>query len=386
MHNGWKTELSDGLNADHSSVRIICPFIKQRAAQRLLEWGTPSTFQVITRFSLADFSEKVSDTSALRLLLDAGAHIRGVKHLHAKLYLLGADRVIVTSANLTEAALSRNHEFGFIAKDAQIVGGCNKYFEELWSKAGPDLARERLADWERRIDDHLARGAPPAAASALGDDGVAAGPIAEPAGVPPWVDEATQSFVKFFGEGHNRASRSMQTLDEVERSGSHWACTYPASARPRSVRDGAVMFMGRMVKDPNDTLVFGRAVGMRYRPGRDDATSQDIDKRPWKAQWPRYVRVHHAEFVAGRLANGVSLGELMDALQSDAFASTQRHAREGTGNTNPRRAYMQKPSIELTPEGRAWLNDRLERAFIAHGKLKPVDLNRLDWPATSLET
>ena len=30
-----------------------------------------------------------------------GAQIRGVRHLHAKLYLLGASRAIVTSANLT---------------------------------------------------------------------------------------------------------------------------------------------------------------------------------------------------------------------------------------------------------------------------------------------
>ena len=38
---------------------------------------------MITRFNLADFAEGVSDIEALRLLLDAGANIRGIRNLHA---------------------------------------------------------------------------------------------------------------------------------------------------------------------------------------------------------------------------------------------------------------------------------------------------------------
>ena len=43
----------------------------------------PGNVQVITRFNLADFAEGVSDIEALRLLLDAGADIRGIRSLHA---------------------------------------------------------------------------------------------------------------------------------------------------------------------------------------------------------------------------------------------------------------------------------------------------------------
>ena len=68
--------------------------------------------KVITRFNLDDFAGEVSDISALRLLLQAGAQIRGIKNLHAKLYLIGGGHVILTSANLTDAALRRNHELG----------------------------------------------------------------------------------------------------------------------------------------------------------------------------------------------------------------------------------------------------------------------------------
>ena len=41
-----------------------------------------------------------------------GAGVRGIRNLHAKLYVFGSDRSIVTSANLTEPALTKNAEFG----------------------------------------------------------------------------------------------------------------------------------------------------------------------------------------------------------------------------------------------------------------------------------
>ena len=77
------------------------------------------------------------------------------------------------------------------------------------------------------------------------------------------------------------------------RAGCHWAVAYPASKRPTGVKDGAAMFIGRFTHGPNDIRVFGRGIGMKYLPGRDDATEADIRRRPWKEKWPRYVRVHY---------------------------------------------------------------------------------------------
>jgi hypothetical protein len=172
----------------------------------------------------------------------------------------------------------------------------------------------------------------------------------------------------------------MTVFEEVQRSGCHWACTYPKGKRPKRVPDGAIMYMGRMVKEPNDILIYGRAIGMRHAPGRDDATPEDIAQRTWKADWPHYVRVHHAEFIAGTLTNGISLNDLMDTLKSDAFMPTQRHAAKGRGNTNPRKAYMQQAAVELTAQANSWLNQRLQQAYLLHGKLAPATLRQLDWP------
>ena len=81
------------------------------------------------------------------------------------------------------------------------------------------------------------------------------------------------------------------------------------------------------------------------------------------------------------MENGISLGELMDELGANSFASTQRNAAKGSGNIDPRHAYRQQPAVELSGQGLAWLAERLEAAFAAHGKVPADDLEKFDWPA-----
>ncbi len=152
-------------------------------AERLLRRGKPKTLQVITRFNLDDFGAGVSDLSALRVLLDSGAQIRGLRGLHAKLYLLGANRAIVTSANLTEAAMLRNHELGFVGDGPEVVGACRAYFDTLWGRAGNNLTHSRLEAWESTVGAYLASGARPLGPR-LGDEGVDAGLSPVPLTVP----------------------------------------------------------------------------------------------------------------------------------------------------------------------------------------------------------
>lgn len=379
VDSGWVREIADAVADDASELRIICPFIKVGALDRLLS-HQPMAVQVITRFNLADFAEGVSDIAALRKLASADARVRGVRNLHAKLYLFGASRVIVTSANLTQAALNRNHEFGLVSQETGIIKTCRNCFDNLWARSGDDLSSELIEQWDQAVTHHRALGGRPTRPSGLGDFGANAGIASEPPVVlPPIVSEATQAFVKFFGQGSNRAPLSLMTIVEVERAGCHWGLSYPASKRPSGVRDGAVMFISRLTS-PNDIRVFGRAIGLQHVPGRDDATPEDIELRPFKATWPRYVRVSSAEFVAGPMSNGVSLNELMDALGSDSFLPTQRNAQRGEGNTDPRRAYMQQAAVELTNEARGWLADRPQLAFDQRGTVPQDTLDKLDWP------
>jgi len=392
VDTGWGCELCAALRVDPSETRIICPFIKHSAMVRLLA-EEPRAVRVITRFNLADFAAGVSDIHALRALLHAGAQVRGIRHLHAKLYLFGKSRAVVTSANLTTAALDRNEEFGAVLDGADDIASCSAYFERLWSR-GPNLSREQLDDWETTVTRHLARGARPGERLGLPDFGTPAdsdlgpgSPVAPAAAplarspLPVAVAEAGQVFVKFLGTAKDRESLNFDTLAEVKRAGCHWALAYPAKQRPRIVNEGDLMYIARMTRDPNDMRIFGRAIGMRHLPGRDDATPEDVAVRRYKEKWSRYVRVHHAEFVAGPLSHGVSLRDLMAELGAGAFESTQARAAKGGGQIDPKSALKRKAAVRLSAAGAAWLAARLQAAFDLHGTIPPSALDTLDWPS-----
>ena len=380
VDGGWSREISDALRADKSELRIISPFIKAGALDRLLA-AEPAAVSAITRFNLADFAEGVSDIAALRRLLQRGCAVRGIKNLHAKMYLFGSKRAIVTSANLTAAALDRNHEFGIVSEDEDIITACRRYFDDLWLRAGVDLTIAQLDQWDTIVTHHRAKGGRPNRTAGLGDFGVDVGAAQQPPPLMPIVvADARQAFVKFLGEGNNRAPLSFPTVDEIARAGCHWALAYPAAKRPRAVEDDSLMFIARITREPNDIRVFGRAIGMRHVPGRDDATPADIADRHWRAKWSRYIRVHHAEFVAGTMANGISLNELMNTLGSNSFESTQRNAEAGEGNIDPRLAYQQQAAVKLSVDGMSWLGERLQAAFDQHGKVPEAELDKLYWP------
>ena len=139
IERDWNAVIQAAARPAGRALRIICPFIKFGALAKLLQAARPSTIQVITRFNLSDFYAGVSDISALRHLLQSGAEVKGVRNLHAKLYLFGSDQAIATSANLTEAALGRNHEFGFRASNPDIMAKCQAYFNSMWIRADPLL-------------------------------------------------------------------------------------------------------------------------------------------------------------------------------------------------------------------------------------------------------
>ena len=121
----WGDELIEAIRLDSSELQIICPLIKAGPLQRLLRHrpGKGQT-RVITRFSLADCADGVSDVAALRKLLDAGDAVRGVRNLHVKLYVFGTTRAIITSCNLTDAAPSRDNELGMVVDTKGTVGEC----------------------------------------------------------------------------------------------------------------------------------------------------------------------------------------------------------------------------------------------------------------------
>ena len=373
----WMAELDDALESNDGELRIICPFIKARMLEHILTRHA-GRIKVITRFNLDDIADGVSDIESLRMLLARQARVRGVRNLHAKLYLFGSRRVMLTSANLTMAAFGGNHEFGMISEDLGVIGACHGYFDDLWQRSGPDLQRSQIDEWAQKVTNHRVSGRKPYPHEELGDYGanieIDASALAR---APAASHGATQAFVKFLGESRKRKPLSYSIEETIRRTDCHHVLCYPKNKRPRNVKDGDTMFIARMTEKPNDMRIFGRAIGMEHQEERDNATEDEIDRLDWKREWPRYIRIYHVEFVAGTLENGVSLNELMDALEADSFASTQRNKHTG-GNTNPRESYQRHPAVKLSQEGREWVTEKLQEAFDRHGKISRHDFDMPD--------
>lgn len=386
IDGNWHAELVRARRQHPGDLHIVSPFVQAGALLQLLMGQSPTQVRLITRYNLADFADRVSDLQALRLLVEGGGTVRGIRNLHAKLYLFGGAEAIVTSANLTGAALQRNVEFGFASDDVPVLASCRDYFDHLWGMSGPDLTLEQVDRWQAQLQTRLAEGGRPRGGADLPDYGANIGLPEPQRSLPAALIDPPQAFVKMLGDAATRVPLRHPVIEELHSSGCHWAVCYPLDRRPRAPKDGAVMLMGRLTREPDDIRIFGRAIGIEYQEGRDDATEADVEftkdhhKRDWKLKWPHYVRVSNAMFVSGTMNNGVSLRELMMALEHDCFASTQRNFRLGRGNINPRHALRQQPAVELSTAGYAWLIDRLEGAFNQHGTISADEMAGLDWP------
>lgn len=114
-HSNWKNLLCGKKEPVLRELRIMCPFISRKAIRCILSPHNPALVKVVTRFNVKEFCEGVNDLGALEMLLKQGASVRGIRNLHAKLYVFGNERAIITSANLTWAALTKKGIVGGVA-------------------------------------------------------------------------------------------------------------------------------------------------------------------------------------------------------------------------------------------------------------------------------
>ena len=335
VDSDWEREIRAGLQHAGSKVLIACPFIKESVVARLLAACHSDSILVVTRFSLRDFANGVSDIGALRALHRGGADVRGLRDLHAKVFVFGHSRAIVTSANSTEAAMARNREFGCVSTDAPFITACERYVSRLHASGTPLDARQ-LDDWQATVETTL-RTTPIDPITSLPDFGAPAPrPRKPPISVAPgvdanregWASESQRAHIKFAGRGHLRSPLDTPILDEISRSGSYKFCSYPAGGgHPRRVADGDTMFLSRMTSAPNDHRIIGRAIALKHDDVRDVATPDDRNEREWLHEYPYLVRVHHPVFIDGVLGDGISLIELdgrarLRLIPSNSGAST----------------------------------------------------------------
>ncbi|QEC44485.1 phospholipase D family protein [Pseudobacter ginsenosidimutans] len=146
----WHTVFEEKLSTA-ASVKIISPSCSMFTMEILAKYNLLEKSEFITRFSLYDFFVKLSDLKALRLAVENGMRIFGVKHLHCKAYIFNDKEAIISSSNFTWGGMFRNHECGILFNNTEEINELLDYFSLLKNGAAPALSLTDCDKWEQEL-------------------------------------------------------------------------------------------------------------------------------------------------------------------------------------------------------------------------------------------
>ena len=354
-------------------LKIISPFVKEQILRKIQSQFDFNNFELITRYNLQDFAMKVSSLTALKFSVECGASIYGIKELHSKVYLFDKRAAIVTSANLTNGGLISNYECGIFLTEKILIQNLHKYFDELKKIASNKLTVHHCTIWEKILAlVEISMGN----ASTLPDFGAAATSF----------DKKRNYYIKFFGNADNRVGLDFLVTEEIDRALCHYACGFPLNKKPQQVKEGDIVFMARMTENPYDYAIFGKAIAHKYTEGRDKASKQEIAQRPWKKNWPIYLRVKDPVFINGTMADGILLSDLINKFDYDSFPSTRKRFEKGEKCIRPTKSLMRKPYVKLTHNSAEWLEQKFDAAVINIGQVDDKFIQSLPQTTTDIAT
>lgn len=348
-------------------LRIISPFLSEQIIRNLHGRFNFDNFQLITRYNLVDFASNVSNLAGLKFAVERGAQIYGIKDLHSKVYLFDQRATIISSANLTRGGLIDNYECGLYTTDQAIIVELDRYFNFFKNIGGNPLTVEECERWKEDLEQKSEICNTPN--TSLPDYGKT--------GAISATDQIKSYYIKIFGTSRNRKNLETTIKEEVDRALCHYACGFSSKKKPRKINNGDIIYMARMTEDPRDLAIFGRAEAIRFDEKRDKATENEIKQRPWKKDYPIYLRVRNPVFIDGKFGDCVLLGDLINELDFESFPSTKRKVESGARDVNPRLSWRQQPYVQLTEKAVEWLEPKFNRGLKDIGTIPPEFLYKL---------
>lgn len=155
----WITAF-DGLIAQASKSLLICsPFVGRGPCERipsiLRDRGAANIpILLLTDLSRENMLSGGTDVAALAGLCDAlpRTEIRFLPNLHAKVYIADEKCAVVTSANLTDAGLWRNFEYGLYIEEIELVRQIRADVTQ-YAELGSPIDSFQLRQFEHIVDE-----------------------------------------------------------------------------------------------------------------------------------------------------------------------------------------------------------------------------------------
>ena len=131
-----RQQLNNILAATKGTLRIASAYVTER---ELLSRITDRERRLLTSLSPMDIASGATSIETLGALIKSGVNCRSLPErprLHAKVYIFGTSRAVITSANLTDSAFNSNIEVG-VEVNADQANQLAAWFDTLWDKAVP---------------------------------------------------------------------------------------------------------------------------------------------------------------------------------------------------------------------------------------------------------
>lgn len=147
----WELAFADLLGHVKGDLLLVSPFIKttktREIVSRLEVRGVTHSVRVSVLTNL-DPMAVLSGATDLEALAHLGSHLSyfhltHLPSLHAKVYVADSSMAIITSANLTDAGISRNIEYGVVSTDETVVAELRRDFEG-YTQLGARIEHDEL--------------------------------------------------------------------------------------------------------------------------------------------------------------------------------------------------------------------------------------------------
>ncbi len=135
-------------------IKLCAPFIKTNIIDDIFSYKRKNVnITAITNIRLMSFYRKVLDIDALSKIIVSNGIAFNYPLLHAKIYIFDNEKLIITSANLTESGLKRNKEYGIFTDEIDLVRTANNDFNNMRNdETAREIKNEHLTDIKYILD------------------------------------------------------------------------------------------------------------------------------------------------------------------------------------------------------------------------------------------
>lgn len=386
----------DLLDATNNEVIIVSPFISYTTANRFSKWLEETeniNCIIITRFNRDEFIRGASSIEGLEQLIQAGAKIYALQHLHSKLYTFDKQSAIMGSANFTLKGFFKNHELGmFMEDESDFTEQCNSYVTDLLNQI------KHTGDWELTIEKiqkekvYVNKSLSDRSHSKVDTyNQIRWGAVLDKEendkqsvrehNTEPYFDiidkavkeenkysynEDTGIFLKFEGTGENRILNNAIYLKRKEDHYDYLDRTY-YPRKPKSVKKEDTIFIAVVSKDKEGKdipIIIGYATAGGYNEN-NVITGNDKKYQDYNGHYPYYIELSDGRFLNRPIYEGISLLELCNALKNKVYPRSIENDKIPI--TNILKRHHQKAHIQITEEAKMYLIDRLETIFKKYG-------------------